>query len=486
MSSSLKLRNKIIQEAKSELARRDFWYYCKLIAPDFYKDSRPHLKLICETLQALFEGRIYRNNKTGKWEISPVIIVGEEACKRLIMNIPPQHGKSRTLINFANWIFGKNPAEKIITCSYNDSTASDFSRYTRDGIQTQKNGDEIVYSDIFPKTKIKQGNSSFEKWALDGYHFSYLGAGVGGSITSKGGTILIVDDPVKGAEEALNDNHLEKIWTWYTSTFLSRVSAERGEPIEIVNMTRWSKKDICGRILSGEESNDWFILKLEAYNADTDQMLCDDLLSKKRYESLKKKVLDTIFRANYHQEPIDVKSALFTDLRTFKTSSLFEFESSIAYIDVADEGSDHLAAAVARNIKSDAYITDVVFNQNNADITLVQCAEMLKRNDVRYCRVESNAMGAMFARSLQKMVPNCKILQAHSTANKHTRILMDAWFIQKNFMFLDKSIRSNEYQKFIDQVCDYTKDGKSKKDDAPDCLSGLAMFIRVMLSKYYA
>lgn len=83
-------------------------------------------------------------------------------------------------------MFGQNPSEKIITASYNDDVASDFSRYTRDEITKEKASMlDICYSDIFPDTRIKKGNASFEKWALEGQHFSYLGAGIGGSVTSK-------------------------------------------------------------------------------------------------------------------------------------------------------------------------------------------------------------------------------------------------------------------------------------------------------------
>jgi predicted phage terminase large subunit-like protein len=474
------MRQLIQLEAKKELARRSIWYFCKLVAPDFYREDRPHLKHICDTLQALYEGRITKSGNDFIIHETPQ----PNSIKKLMINMPPQHGKSRTLINFANWVFGKNASEKIITCSYNDSTASDFSRYVRDGISTTKNQDEVVYSDIFPKTKIKQGNAGFEKWALDGQHFSYLGAGVGGSITSKGGSILIVDDPIKGAEEALNESHLDKIWLWYTSTFLSRVSAVDGEPIEIINMTRWSKKDLCGRILSSEEASEWYVLKLEAFDEVKNEMLCPSLLSYKRYNSLSTKMDESIFRANYHQEPLDKRNAVFGALKTYKESSLLKYETSLAYIDVSDQGSDYLALAIGRNIKTDVYITGVVFNQANADVTLHQCAEVLKKHQVKYCRVEANAMGAMFARNLQKLCPNIQILQATSTANKHTRIIMDAYFVCKNFLFLDKSERTPEYQKFIENVEEYNKEGKVKHDDAPDCLTGLAIFIRAMVNYY--
>ena len=54
-------------------------------------------------------------------------------------------------------------------------------------MQRKNSDDDIDYSDIFPNTKIKDGNAGFEKWALDEQHFSYLSAGIGGPNTSKGG-----------------------------------------------------------------------------------------------------------------------------------------------------------------------------------------------------------------------------------------------------------------------------------------------------------
>ena len=407
------------------------------------------------------------------------------------MNIPPQHGKSRTLINFASWVFGKNPSEKILTCSYNDRTASDFSRYTRDGICAVKNlADEIIYSDIFPKTKMKHGNSSFEKWALDGQHFSYLGAGIGGSITGKGGSILIVDDPIKDAADAVNDNVLESTWRWYTSTFRSRVSAKDGEPIEIINMTRWSVNDLCGKLLADENQKDeWYVLSMEAYNEATDTMLCPSLLSKARYLEQKGIVSPEIFAGNYHQQPFEAKGILFpiNELKFFEPSELLknEYEGALSYIDVADEGNDYTVMPVGKNIGGKIYIVDVVCNKQNSDITTEQCARLIKDNDVKYCRVETNAMGAMYMKTIRKMSPNCAVLGITSTANKHTRIIMEAGFIMRNFYFLSPNHQSQEYKEFIRQICAYKKEGKTAVDDAPDALSGLSIFVQSMLTHYY-
>ena len=86
------------------------------------------------------------------------------------------HGKSRTLTNFSAWILGKKHSNKIITASFNDDLAQDFSRFTRDIIAEEKNVQEqFVFSDIFD-AKIKKGDAALNKWALDGQFFNYKGA----------------------------------------------------------------------------------------------------------------------------------------------------------------------------------------------------------------------------------------------------------------------------------------------------------------------
>lgn len=456
--------------AKCEIARRSFWEFCKIVAPEFYKDERLHLKLICDSLQALYEGRLVREDGF--------------VYKKFMLNVPPQHGKSRTLINFVSWMFGLNSSEKVLTASYNDSTASDFSRYTRDAIDTKRTSStDIIYSDIFPKTKIKQGNAGFEKWALDGQHFSYIGVGIGGSVTSKGGSVLIVDDPVKNAEDSMNENNLERIWLWYTSTFQSRVSAESGEPIEIVCMTPWSKRDICGRILAGKQSGDWYRISLPAYDEINDVMLCEELFGKKRFFDLKELIEPGIFNANYQMVPLDKTGVLFLrdelkrfSLKDFKTEGV---QSVLGYIDVMDDGDDCLAFPLGYVFQNKVFITDVIFTSDKIDVTLPLCIGLAKLHPFDYIRVEANNQGGGFIRGLRtELIPE-KILPIKNTVNKNTRILMQYGFIKKYFYFRDDYERGSPYAKFMDQLFEYMKNGTSKHDDAPDAIAGLSKFVQL-------
>ena len=125
---------RIRRAARLELARRDFWSFCKLMAPDFYREDRPYLKTLCRRLQAFCESD----------------------RKVLVVNMPPRHGKSRTAVLLSQWLFGRDPSEQIMTGSYNETLSTTFARAVRDGIAEERfDPSRIVFSDIFPQTRIK-------------------------------------------------------------------------------------------------------------------------------------------------------------------------------------------------------------------------------------------------------------------------------------------------------------------------------------------
>ena len=200
--------NEVRYQAKLELCRRDFWEFCKVLAPDFYMEGRDYLKELCYALQHLYES--------------------DE--KVLIINMPPRHGKSRTAGLFAEWIFGRTPSEKIITGSYNEQLSTTFSRNVRDAIMERKaSKDRIVYSDIFPKTRLKRGSSAANLWTLEGQHISYLATSPGGTVTGFGASLMIIDDIVKNADEAMNETVLENHWTWFCFTGETLVTTHKGK-----------------------------------------------------------------------------------------------------------------------------------------------------------------------------------------------------------------------------------------------------------------
>jgi len=475
---------------KYEEARSSFWIFCKQINPKFFRDDRPHLKIIADTLQALYEGRIRKPTPISPWQVyAPEEIdvtfsdnENQIICRQLMLNIPPRHGKSYTLTLFSQWLFGKCNENKVITVSYNDTLATRFSAIVRDGIDATKiDKNWTIFSDIFPTTRIKDGDGAKQIWALEDSYFSYLGAGFGGTITGIGCNIGIIDDPIKNDEEAYNDNALEKQWKWYTDTFLSRIEEDG---IQIVNMTRWSTKDICGKIKDSEDANDWYELVMKACIDEAKGiMLCPALLSFKSYLKKKRLTSAEIAEANYQQEPVDVQGKLYTTIKTYTElprddKGKLVYDRIFNYTDTADTGTDFLCSIDAMEYNGEAYIINVLYTDDPMAITEPKLAKMLYDDDVNIANIESNSGGGTYARNIERILwekhktRKVIIRPFHQSKNKQARILSNASFVMEHIYFpVNWNIRWPEFHKAI---MTYKAKGRNKHDDAPDGLTGIA------------
>ena len=179
---------------------------------------------------------------------------------RLMLLMPPRHGKSEIASKtFPAWHLGRHPDHEIIACSYNISLAMQFSRRVKLLLQDES------YQTVFPETMLDPNNQSTEEWGIAGKRGAYVAAGIGGGITGKGAHVLIIDDPIKNAEEADSANTRESIWDWYGSTAYTRLAPGGGV---LVIQTWWHDDDLAGRIqqaMSEDEDADQFeIIKYPA------------------------------------------------------------------------------------------------------------------------------------------------------------------------------------------------------------------------------
>jgi predicted phage terminase large subunit-like protein len=386
-----------------------------------------------------------------------------------------------------------NPAARFIHLSYSDDLALDNSEEVRDIVSSAE------YKELFPGIEIKRDSNSKKKW--------YTSAGGGVYATAAGGQVtgfgagrvddedldfinesngfagaLIIDDPIK-PDDADSETIRERINQRFDSTIRNRVNS-RKTPIIII-MQRLHERDLCGYLLE-QEPDDWTVLSLPSIKKDGTALWP----FKHTIEELRKLEAqnETVFERQHMQEPKPLKGLMFPsgELRYFTPDPLLKFESSIGYVDVADEGNDFLSAPIGKTIGKDIYITDVVYSKANTELTLPMVTAMLKRNEAKYARVESNSMGAMYHRELVKLNTTCKILTACSTTNKHTRIIMDAAFIKQNCLFIHPDFQSEEYKAFMKNLTSYLKEKIVPHDDAADSMSGLVMFIRGILRHVYS
>jgi len=466
-------------------ARQSLWEYCKLIHPKFFKDSRWHLKQISDTFQALLEGRIIKYNPADQWQIVETTegLSDYIVCKKLILNEPPRHGKSFSATMFAQWAFGKNNENRIISCSYNETLASRFGKAVRDGIDATKVDPKInIFSDVFPTTKIKYGDASTMMWSLEGQFFNYLATSFNGTVTGVGCNIGIIDDQIKNAAEAANENLLEGHWNWYTDTFLSRLEENA---IQIIIMTRWSTKDLCGRLLE-LEPEEWFELRLKAcLNEEKQEMLCPELLSYKSYKDKTKpgKMSTEIAQANYQQEPIDVQGRLYSSFKTYvdlptDSNGNLIYQQIISYTDTADTGADFTCTIAAAIYNNEGYVIDVYYSDKPMEVTEPDNAKLLVENNVNIAWIESNNGGRGFARNVERLIwekyktRKVIIKWFHQSKNKISRIISNSTFVMEHIYFpVNWAIR---WPKFYTDLMKYQAKGKNAHDCAPDALTGLA------------
>lgn len=464
-------------------ARKTLWAFEKYRNPKFFRDDRPHLRELADTLQALFERKLI-NPKT------------QMPYRKLMINIGPRTGKSYTTSMFEQWVYGQDQAQRIISTSYNEILSTRFAKGVRDGISETKIDDRIpIYADVFPGVKIKYGDAGSQIWALEGQHFNFLAAGFGGTITGVGASIGVIDDPIKNHIEAANDQVLEDQWAWYRDTFLSRI--EEGG-LQIIIMTRWATKDLCGRLLEAEP-DEWYVIKKPAcLDEENHEMLCPSLMSWERYAKLKELTSPEIMQANYQQEPIDVQGRLYGDLKTYddvprdaKGRALFE--KIISYTDTADTGKDYLCTIVTGLREGQLYILDVQYTDRGMEYTEPETCDMLYQNSVLEAYIESNNGGRGFARNVDRLLwerhrwRKTRIIPRVQRQNKEARIIVGAAWIMQNVFFPTDWAR--RWPQFYRALTGYQRKGKNAHDDAPDTLTGLAEVVDGGLSsrkKFYS
>jgi predicted phage terminase large subunit-like protein len=443
-------------------AKENFYEFCVYMDPEFFTPAKWHLKLSAKYMQQLALNEI------------PMLLISE----------PPRAGKSYQVSLFHAWIIGKYPSDSSMRNSYAAELAEKFSYDIREIIQKPK------YLKVFPEIKLKDNRAAINDWAINTARDStYFCAGVGGAILGKGcKRVATLDDPIKNIEAALSENIIEAVWNWYTSTHLSRL--EKG-CLELHVATRWSKRDPIGRIIGDAE-----MVEIEPFVYKCKNMIvicipalidgksfCEEVHTTEEYLHLKSITEDFIWEAEYMQNPVEVKGLLFPELKKFTLDELKDKtpDGIIAVCDTADEGTDYLCMPIGKRFGNYTYITDVLFTQDNVDITEPVAAKMILDNKVKVLKVEANSGGKSWAKNVRKLIKlrgYCQVIDEDTTTNKETRILMNAGYVKEYFYFRSDYKPGSDYDKFMRWLTSYVKMGKNKHDDAPDGITMMAEYMQ--------
>ena len=150
--------------------------------------------------------------------------------RRLIINVPPRHGKSELSSRlFPAWFLGRHPAESLILATYADKLSWDFGREVKGYIE------DPLFSHVFPNMAIKTASVDRLETTSSGKVFF---VGRGSAITGRGATGLLVDDPLKDRVEADSKITREKLFTWFNQVARTRLHftiwLDRDHPDQVV------------------------------------------------------------------------------------------------------------------------------------------------------------------------------------------------------------------------------------------------------------
>lgn len=250
-------------------------------------------KLLLEARDNFF---LYRQliNPKDKWgwfniemaeELQSFVFALERGEKpKLVIEAPPQHGKSVAIIDIISWIAGRNPDCRTIYGSFSERLG------IRANLKLQRIYDSPIFHEIFPDTKISQSNvvtksgqtmrnrEMIEYVGKSGY---FRNTTVRGSITGESLDLGVIDDPIKGRTEANSATIRDAAWDWFTDDFFTRFSEDAGL---LIILTRWHIDDPVGRLIE-RMSNGLRVLKYKAI-AEQDEYSLSGKLKRRAGEPL--------------------------------------------------------------------------------------------------------------------------------------------------------------------------------------------------------
>lgn len=218
--------NKVLDAARNKLLA-----YCSLTNENYKMPE--HIVKIAKALEAVERGEL----------------------KRLIITIPPRHGKSMLCSQyFPAWFLGRNPDKYIITATYGQDLSDDFGRKVRDQLESH------LMQAVFPACEIRKDTRASNRMETSKGGL-YFGVGAGGPITGRGAHVLLIDDPVKNREEAESETYRKRLIDWYKSVAFTRLMPNGAI---VIIMTRWHVEDLVGFVLEEQKNEGWVKIDLKA------------------------------------------------------------------------------------------------------------------------------------------------------------------------------------------------------------------------------
>ncbi len=395
--------------------------------------------------------------------------VNSGKISRLAVFMPPRHGKSELISKyFPAYYLATNPDKRIILTSYEADFASTWGSKARDIL---KEHGHAFKNNI----NVDNKSSARNRWDIKDHQGGMMTAGVGGPITGKGADLLIIDDPVKNAEEANSQTSRQKIWDWYKSTAYTRLEPNGAI---ILIMTRWHETDLAGMILENSKNN-WTILNLPALAEDNDPLgrkpgeaLWPERFSHKRLQEIRTDIGSYHFSAMYQQRPQPIEGGLLKLdwIKYYQQEELPPLDELTIYQgwDLAISTTETADYTVCTTIgvldEKKMYVLDWYRDRINFPTQVKLVEKLAKKWDPIQIGIENNAYQQALPQELKErsMLPIKEIKQ---TKDKVTRIQSASIHFENKKILLPK--KHPELENFINE---YIYFPKSKHDDMLDSM----------------
>ena len=431
--------------------------------------------------------------------IEKIEYVGEEECKCIYID-----DKTHLYITddyiithnttlekfFSSWIIGKYPKDYSLFFSHNSDITEKFYKGVLD-ITTDAT--EYKWAEIFPNVPLQSTNAKLQEINFDKYkpYSSIQCSSIGSKNAGKVRTnrYLYCDDLIGTIEEALNPIILDKIWRIYGVDLKQRKLNEQVK--EIIIMTRWSTKDVIGRIIDlyGEDPK-LKIISVPDIDPVTGKSNFDYKYNGMSVAFFNDQALtmdDISYRCLYKQDPIEREGLLYPEDKVKRYTELpnTKIKRVTGQCDTKGKGTDYFVFPCLVEFEGyDGiyYCVDAMCNKSaDYEYQYETAANLIVDNEMQDCDFESNQGGDRVALEVWNRVSDkgwiCNITDTPTESNKEARIFQCSSWVLQHIVFKDMSLyeAKSEYGEMMSQLLRYSVSGKNVNDDVPDVFSNFAL-----------
>ena len=393
-----------------------------------------------------------------------------EGGGKLIVEMPPRHGKSTLISHWTPvWFLDLFPTKKVMLATYQAGFAAKWGRSVRNEIMNN------------PKVRVEVAHDSKSQSRWDTTKGGgMVTAGIGGSVTGKGGHLIIIDDPVKNWEEASSEVYRQRNIDWMQSTMRTR--AEPGAVI-VVLQTRWHEADLAGQLQDKDDTYE--VISLPALAEEDDPLgrevgeaLCPERYNREELLDIKQDIGTKFFNALFQGRPSPEEGDIFKrhwwQFYDELPDGVGNWSQSWDFAFKDKKTSDYVVGGMLCSKDANIYMVDMVRDK----LSFTNSVKAIQRLKAKYPQtgaiyVEDKANGSAIIDTLKDKVGG--IIPINPMGSKEARAYASQPLVEAGNIWLPRPDKASWVEDFIEE-CAVFPNGKN--DDQVDMLTQAIMKLR--------